>query len=209
MKDWDMRIVKIIDKRLVDICGSIFGLVLFSPFFLVIAILIKLEDFGPIFFKQTRVGINGTHFIMFKFRSMCIDADAQKENLLGDNEITGAMFKMKNDPRVTKIGKFIRKTSLDELPQFINVLLGNMSLVGPRPPLVEEVKNYSNRDKKRLLIKPGMTGLWQVSGRNNLSFSEMVNLDLTYIQKQSFWYDFKIMVKTLGNMFLVKKNGAF
>lgn len=204
-----MRIVKIIDKRLVDICGSIFGLVLFSPFFLVIAILIKLEDFGPIFFKQTRVGINGTHFIMFKFRSMCIDADAQKENLLGDNEITGAMFKMKNDPRVTKIGKFIRKTSLDELPQFINVLLGNMSLVGPRPPLVEEVKNYSNRDKKRLLIKPGMTGLWQVSGRNNLSFSEMVNLDLTYIQKQSFWYDFKIMVKTLGNMFLVKKNGAF
>lgn len=204
-----MRIVKIIDKRLVDICGSIFGLVLFSPFFLVIAILIKLEDFGPIFFKQTRVGINGTHFIMFKFRSMCIDADAQKENLLGDNEITGAMFKMKNDPRVTKIGKFVRKTSLDELPQFINVLLGNMSLVGPRPPLVEEVKNYSNRDKKRLLIKPGMTGLWQVSGRNNLSFSEMVNLDLTYIQKQSFWYDFKIMVKTLGNMFLVKKNGAF
>lgn len=204
-----MRIVKIIDKRLVDICGSIFGLVLFSPFFLVIAILIKLEDFGPIFFKQTRVGINGTHFIMFKFRSMCIDADAQKENLLGDNEITGAMFKMKNDPRVTKIGKFIRKTSLDELPQFINVLLGNMSLVGPRPPLVEEVKNYSNRDKKRLLIKPGMTGLWQVSGRNNLSFSEMVNLDLTYIQKQSFWYDLKIMVKTLGNMFLVKKNGAF
>lgn len=204
-----MRIVKIIDKRLIDICGSIFGLVLFSPFFLVIAILIKLEDFGPIFFKQTRVGINGTHFIMFKFRSMCIDADAQKENLLGDNEITGAMFKMKNDPRVTKIGKFIRKTSLDELPQFINVLLGNMSLVGPRPPLVEEVKNYSNRDKKRLLIKPGMTGLWQVSGRNNLSFSEMVNLDLTYIQKQSFWYDFKIMVKTLGNMFLVKKNGAF
>lgn len=204
-----MRIVKIIDKRLVDICGSIFGLVLFSPFFLVIAILIKLEDFGPIFFKQTRVGINGTHFIMFKFRSMCIDADAQKENLLGDNEITGAMFKMKNDPRVTKIGKFVRKTSLDELPQFINVLLGNMSLVGPRPPLVEEVKNYSNRDKKRLLIKPGMTGLWQVSGRNNLSFSEMVNLDLTYIQKQSFWYDFKIMVKTLGNMFLVKNNGAF
>lgn len=209
MRDWVVRTVKSIDKRLVDICGSIFGLVLFSPFFLVIAILIKLEDFGPIFFKQTRVGINGTHFIMFKFRSMCIDADAQKENLLGDNEITGAMFKMKNDPRVTKIGKFIRKTSLDELPQFINVLLGNMSLVGPRPPLVEEVKNYSNRDKKRLLIKPGMTGLWQVSGRNNLSFSEMVNLDLTYIQKQSFWYDFKIMVKTLGNMFLVKKNGAF
>ena len=207
--DWDMRTVKSIDKRLVDICGSIFGLVLFSPFFLMISILIKLEDSGPILFKQTRVGINGTHFIIFKFRSMCIDAEAQKKNYLEDNEIAGSMFKMKNDPRVTKIGKFIRKTSLDELPQFINVLLGNMSLVGPRPPLVEEVKNYSTRDKKRLLIKPGMTGLWQVSGRNNLSFSEMVNLDLIYIQKQSFWYDFKIMIRTLVNMFFIKKNGAF
>lgn len=209
MWDWDMRTVKSIDKRIVDICGSIFGLVLFSPFFLMIAILIKLEDSGPILFKQTRVGINGTHFIIFKFRSMCIDAEAQKKNYLEDNEIAGSMFKMKNDPRVTKIGKFIRKTSLDELPQFINVLLGNMSLVGPRPPLVEEVKNYSTRDKKRLLIKPGMTGLWQVSGRNNLSFSEMVELDLIYIQKQSFWYDFKIMIRTLVNMFFIKKNGAF
>lgn len=209
MMGWDMRTVKSIDKRLVDICGSIFGLVLFSPFFLMISILIKLEDSGPILFKQTRVGINGTHFIIFKFRSMCIDAEAQKKNYLEDNEIAGSMFKMKNDPRVTKIGKFTRKTSLDELPQFINVLLGNMSLVGPRPPLVEEVKTYSTRDKKRLLIKPGMTGLWQVSGRNNLSFSEMVNLDLIYIQKQSFWYDFKIMIRTLVNMFLVKKNGAF
>lgn len=209
MWDWDMRTVKSIDKRIVDICGSIFGLVLFSPFFLMIAILIKLEDSGPILFKQTRVGINGTHFVIFKFRSMCIDAEAQKKNYLEDNEIAGSMFKMKNDPRVTKIGKFIRKTSLDELPQFINVLLGNMSLVGPRPPLVEEVKNYSTRDKKRLLIKPGMTGLWQVSGRNNLSFSEMVKLDLIYIQKQSFWYDFKIMIRTLVNMFFIKKNGAF
>lgn len=204
-----MKRAKNVNKRIVDICGSLCGLVLFSPFFLIISILIKAEDSGPILFKQTRVGVNGVHFVIFKFRSMCIDAESQKKYIVADNEISGAMFKMRNDPRVTKIGKIIRKTSLDELPQFINVLKGSMSLVGPRPPLIEEVEKYSKHDKKRLSIKPGMTGLWQVSGRNNLSFSEMVDLDLEYIKKQSFIYDLKIMFRTLFNMILIKKNGAF
>lgn len=198
-----------INKRIVDICGSLCGLILFSPFFLIIPILIKAEDSGPILFKQTRVGLNGVHFVIFKFRSMCVDAESKKIYVIDDNEISGPMFKIKNDPRVTKIGKIIRRTSLDELPQFVNVLKGNMSLVGPRPPLVEEVKRYSKYDKSRLIVKPGMTGLWQVSGRNNLSFTEMVDLDLEYIQKQSLIYDFKIMFRTLLNMILIKKNGAF
>lgn len=198
-----------INKRIVDICGSLCGLILFSPFFLIIPILIKAEDSGPILFKQTRVGLNGVHFVIFKFRSMCVDAESKKIYVIDDNEISGPMFKIKNDPRVTKIGKIIRRTSLDELPQFVNVLKGNMSLVGPRPPLVEEVKSYSKYDKNRLIVKPGMTGLWQVSGRNNLSFTEMVDLDLEYIKKQSLIYDFKIMFRTLLNMILIKKNGAF
>lgn len=198
-----------VNKRIVDICGSLCGLILFSPFFLIIPILIKLEDSGPILFKQTRVGLNGVHFVIFKFRSMCVDAESKKIYVIDDNEISGPMFKIKNDPRVTKIGKIIRRTSLDELPQFVNVLKGSMSLVGPRPPLVEEVKRYSKYDKNRLIVKPGMTGLWQVSGRNNLSFTEMVDLDLEYIQKQSLIYDFNIMFRTLLNMILIKKNGAF
>lgn len=196
-------------KRIVDIVGSILGLLVCLPVILIIVALIKFEDGGPIIFKQIRVGKNGKEFFIYKFRSMRIDAEKIKSTLLSKNEVSGAMFKMKNDPRITKIGKFIRKTSLDEIPQFVNVLKGDMSLVGPRPPLREEVDSYSKYDKQRLMVTPGISGLWQVSGRSNLSFSEMVELDLKYIQKRSAWLDLKIMLKTIWHIIPTKRNGAF
>jgi len=184
-------------KRLIDVCGSLFGLILLSPIFIIVAVLIKLEDpKGPIFFKQMRVGKGEKEFGMYKFRSMVVDAEDRLNDLLKHNEVSGAMFKMKDDPRVTNIGKFIRKTSIDELPQLFNVLKGEMSLVGPRPPLPREVKEYSKYDKQRLLVTQGCTGLWQVSGRSNLTFDEMVELDLQYIKKRSIWFDIKIIFKT-------------
>lgn len=143
---------------------------------------------------------------MYKFRSMVTDAEERLKDLLQYNEVSGAMFKMKEDPRVTKIGKFIRKTSIDELPQLLNVLKGEMSLVGPRPPLPREVKEYTSYDKQRLLVTPGCTGLWQVTERNNVGFKEMVKLDLEYINKRSLFYDLKIILKTIQIM--VKSNGA-
>lgn len=185
-------------KRLIDIIGSFIGLILLSPVFLIIAILIKMEDpKGPVFFKQVRVGKDETHFHMYKFRSMVSDAEERLKDLLALNEVSGAMFKMKNDPRITKIGKFIRRTSIDELPQLWNVLKGDMSLVGPRPPLLREVDEYSSYDKQRLLVTPGCTGLWQVSGRSDLGFNEMVELDIRYIKERSIIYDYKIIFKTL------------
>ncbi|MCT3075010.1 sugar transferase [Leuconostoc citreum] len=196
-------------KRLIDILGSLFGILICMPAFLIIACIIKLQDGGPIIFKQRRVGKRGNIFDIYKFRSMQIDAEVQKNSMLDQNEIEGAMFKIRNDPRVTKFGRFIRKTSLDELPQFFNILLGDMSLVGPRPPLLEEVEIYSDYDKQRLLVTPGLSGLWQISGRNNLSFDEMVYLDLKYIQTRSLLLDIKIIVMTLWNMLTIKKNGAF
>lgn len=184
-------------KRSIDICGSFLGILLLSFLFLIVAIMIKIEDpKGPIFFIQKRVGINGREFKMYKFRSMVSDAEKQLKELLEFNETTGAMFKMKNDPRVTKIGRFIRKTSIDELPQLFNVIKGDMSLVGPRPPLPREVAEYSNYDKQRLLVTPGCTGLWQVSGRSNIGFEQMVELDLIYIRNRSLIMDIKIILKT-------------
>ncbi|QOG30490.1 sugar transferase [Enterococcus casseliflavus] len=195
-------------KRVVDVLGSLVGLILLSPIFLYVAFKIKQEEpEGPIFFSQDRVGKNGKLFKMYKFRSMCVDAEAKLEALLQHNEVDGAMFKMKEDPRVTKIGRFIRKTSIDELPQFWNVLKGDMSLVGPRPPLIREVAIYNDYDQQRLLVKPGCTGLWQISGRNHVSFSEMVDLDIVYIRKASIWFDLKIILKTVGIM--IKPNGAY
>lgn len=199
----------LIFKRIVDILGSILGLLICLPVILIVITLIKLEDGGPIIFKQIRVGKDGKEFFIYKFRSMRIDAEKIKSALLSKNAVSGAMFKMKNDPRITKIGKFIRKTSLDEIPQFVNVLKGDMSLVGPRPPLREEVDLYSKYDKQRLMVTPGISGLWQVSGRSNLSFSEMVELDLKYIQKRSVWLDLKIMLKTIWHIIPTKRNGAF
>jgi exopolysaccharide biosynthesis polyprenyl glycosylphosphotransferase len=189
-------------KRLIDIVGSTIGLSLLSILFILVALIIKLEDpKGPIFFSQKRVGKNGKEFKMYKFRSMVSDAEEKLQELLKYNETTGAMFKMKNDPRVTKIGKFIRKTSIDELPQLFNVLKGEMSLVGPRPPLPREVEQYTKYDKQRLLVTPGCTGLWQVSGRSNIGFKEMVKLDIEYIRNRNVFFDLKIIIKTIIILF--------
>ncbi|AQY52328.1 galactosyl transferase cpsE [Listeria weihenstephanensis FSL R9-0317] len=183
--------------RSFDILCALLAILISLPVTLVIAILIKAESWrDPIFFKQTRVGKDGKTFGMYKFRSMHVDAEAKLEALLAQNEMQGAMFKMKNDPRITRVGHFIRKTSLDEFPQFLNVLRGEMSFVGPRPPLAREVAEYSDYDMQRLAITPGCTGLWQVSGRNTLSFEEMVELDLKYIREQSLLLNIKILCLT-------------
>ncbi|XBG86281.1 sugar transferase [Enterococcus cecorum] len=197
-------------KRLIDIVGSIVGVVLTIPFIFVVGMAIKLESKSlraKVFFVQERVGKDGKTFKMKKFRSMQEDAEEQLKNLLHKNEIKGAMFKMKNDPRVTKVGKFIRKTSIDELPQFFNVLIGDMSLVGPRPPLMREVVQYSEKDKARLLVKPGITGLWQATVRNDSDFDVMVRLDIRYIRELSFKMDMKILFKTILVVFY--PNGAY
>ncbi|WP_430124148.1 sugar transferase [Paenibacillus chibensis] len=191
-----------IGKRIQDVCFSLAGLILLSPLLLLIALLIKVEDpKGAVIFAQTRVGKNGKTFKMYKFRSMVSGAEAMLGKLMEQNEISGAMFKMKNDPRITRVGRFIRKTSLDELPQLMNVLKGNMSLVGPRPPLPREVADYTSYDMMRLLVVPGCTGLWQISGRNHVGFREMVELDLEYIANQSFKKDIVIMCKTVKVLF--------
>lgn len=188
-------------KRGFDILASLMGLILLSPLFLIVAIAIKVDDpRGKVFYSQIRLGRGERPFKMFKFRSMFVDADKKLADLLKYNEVDGAMFKMKEDPRVTRIGHFIRKYSIDELPQLINVLKGDMSLVGPRPPLEREVANYSEYAKQRLYVKPGCTGLWQVSGRNSVGFDEMVELDLQYIEKSSFWFDLNIMFLTVKIM---------
>ncbi|NBD26334.1 sugar transferase [Paenibacillus sp. T1] len=195
-KDGDLVSYTVV-KRLIDITGALLGLLFFLPLFMLVALLIKLEDpKGSVFFYQVRIGKNEKPFRMFKFRSMVSNAEEKLKDLLAQNEIKGAMFKMKDDPRITKVGKFIRKTSIDELPQLINVLIGDMSLVGPRPPLKREVAEYTEYDKLRLTVTSGCTGLWQVSGRNNLSFEQMVELDLKYIQNRSIAGDLKIIFKT-------------
>lgn len=184
-------------KRLFDIVGSIFFLILFSPFYLITPILIKIDSRGPIFYSDERVGARGKKFYLHKFRSMVKDADKMKEELMADNErMDGPLFKMENDPRITKIGKFIRKTSIDELPNFWNVLLGNMSLVGPRPHEPHEVARYEKHHKKLLDIKPGITGMAQVSGRSGLAFEDEVKLDVLYIETWSLWLDIIILLKT-------------
>ena len=195
-------------KRVFDFVASLLGLIILSPLFLLIAIAIKLEDpKGSVFYSQTRLGRGETPFKMYKFRSMVSNADELLEQLLKNNEIDGAMFKMQDDPRVTKIGKFIRKYSIDELPQLLNVLQGSMSLVGPRPPLPREVAEYTEYDKQRLAVKPGCTGLWQATVRNSVGFDEMVKLDLLYISKRSVSFDVYILFKTVVIMF--KPNGAY
>lgn len=195
-------------KRMSDIFGSIIGLIIFLPILFIVAICMKKDEPGsPIFFSQTRVGKDEKEFTMYKVRSMCIDAEEKLAALVERNDIEGSMFKMKEDPRITKIGKFIRKTSIDELPQLWNVLKGEMSLIGPRPPLPREVADYSNYDKQRLEVKPGCTGLWQVSGRNKLNFNQMVELDIRYINEQNLKNELKILIKTV--IVLLKPNGAY
>ncbi|QJC51126.1 sugar transferase [Paenibacillus albicereus] len=192
-------------KRGFDIILAGVGLMLLLPLFITIAICIKIEDpKGSVFFYQTRVGKNEKLFRMYKFRSMVSNAEEMLQKLLAQNEVSGAMFKMKNDPRITRIGRFIRKTSIDELPQLVNVLKGDMSLVGPRPPLLREVETYTPYEKRRLTVTPGCTGLWQVSGRNSLSFSQMVELDLTYIKNRGLVMDTKILLLTIKEIFASK-----
>lgn len=196
-------------KRLIDVVGGIVGLIVFFPITIWIVIRIKLEDGGPVLYKQIRVGKQGELFSMYKFRSMVVGASSLKGKLVQQNESDGPIFKIKNDPRITEIGKFIRKHSLDEIPQFINVIQGKMSLVGPRPALPEEVRQYSNYEIKRLETKPGLTGLWQVSGRSNLSFKNMIQLDIMYIDTMSLFVDLKILFKTVTQMFYSNNNGAY
>lgn len=194
-------------KRGFDILASGVALVLLSPLFGILTVKIKKEDGGPAFYSQTRIGKNGKPFKMWKFRSMIVNADKMVKQLEEQNEIDGAMFKIKDDPRVTKIGHVIRKYSLDELPQLWNVLKGDMSLVGPRPPLPMEVEDYTPYDKLRLTVMPGCTGLWQVTKRNDADFDEMVELDLEYINNSSLWFDFKILLKTVG--VVIHPNSAY
>lgn len=185
-------------KRLFDFTAALLGLLLLSPLFLVLALAVKLTSRGPAFFAQTRVGRHGRHFRFYKFRSMYVDAEARKAALAGRNESAdGVIFKMKDDPRVTRVGRFLRRTSLDELPQLFNVLLGDMSLVGPRPPLPEEVRAYTLEDRKRLNVIPGITCLWQISGRSDVPFRRQVQLDQAYIRSHSLGSDLKILLKTI------------
>lgn len=191
-----------ITKRIIDILGALVGLILLSPIFLLISLIIKIEDpKSRILFVQTRNGINGKIFNMYKFRSMVNNAEDKLEELSEFNEMSGPVFKMKDDPRVTKIGKFIRKTSIDELPQLVNVLKGDMSLVGPRPPIPREVENYNEYQLQRLLVKPGLTCYWQVSGRNDIDFDEWVNLDIKYIKERNLLIDIWLIFKTILVLF--------
>ncbi|MEZ4598915.1 MAG: sugar transferase [Syntrophotaleaceae bacterium] len=184
-------------KRIIDIMGSLCGLTVLAVLFPFVALAIKLDSAGPIFFGQERVGESGRIFKCWKLRSMYADAEERKKELMGQNEMNGAIFKIRNDPRVTRVGRFLRKTSIDELPQFWNVLKGDMSLVGTRPPTPEEVSHYENWHRRRISIKPGITGMWQVSGRNRIEdFDEIVRLDLCYIDKWTIWLDIRILIKT-------------
>lgn len=184
-------------KRCLDLFVSLFSLIFFLPVFLIVAVLIKLTSRGPIFFKQRRMGLNGRIFNLYKFRSMYKDAQNKMVEVMHLNEMQGPVFKIKDDPRVTPLGKFLRKSSIDELPQLYNVLLGHMSLVGPRPPIPAEVHEYELWHRRRLSMRPGLTCLWQISGRNEVNFDEWMKLDLKYLDNWSLWLDFEILVKTV------------
>lgn len=196
MREFDERLLFV--KRLMDIAGGIVGIVLTVVLCVFLAPLILLESRGPLFFSQERVGRNGRVFRMYKFRSMYRDAEERKDELMDQNEMSGPIFKLKDDPRITRVGRFIRKTSLDEFPQFLNVLKGDMSLVGTRPPTVEEYQQYTHLQKRRLTLKPGLSGLWQISGRNDIeNFEDVIAMDLAYIDNWSLRLDVKIILKTL------------
>lgn len=189
-------------KRSIDIICSLAGIIVLSPVFLIVAVLIKIEDpKGSIFFCQERNGQHPNTFKMYKFRSMVHNAEELLKDLMDRNEQTGPVFKINDDPRITKVGKFIRKTSIDELPQLFNVLKGDMSLVGPRPPIPHEVDQYNSYQMQRLAVKPGLTCIWQVSGRNNIGFDEWVEMDIEYIKTRNLWLDIKLIFKTVGVLF--------
>jgi exopolysaccharide biosynthesis polyprenyl glycosylphosphotransferase len=194
-------------KLALDLIGATIWLLLLWPLFLIVAILIKLDSRGPVFYRAERIGLNGKPFAMIKFRTMVVDAEQRRIALLGRNEGAGPLFKMRHDPRVTKVGRWLRRLSIDEAPQLINVLLGQMSLVGPRPPLRSEVATYTGDVHRRLLVKPGITGLWQVSGRSGLSWEESVRLDLFYVENWSLIQDLVIIWRTIGAVF--RSEGAY
>ena len=198
---------QLVMKRVMDICGAVVGLILCGIISIFLIPAIKLDSPGPAIFSQIRIGKNGRRFKFYKFRSMYIDAEERKKELMKNNEMDGLMFKMEDDPRITKVGKFIRKTSLDEFPQFWNVLIGDMSLVGTRPPTEDEFNKYNGHYKRRLMMTPGITGLWQVSGRSSITdFDEVVKLDLEYIDNWSLLGDIKILFKTVISV--IKRDGA-
>ncbi|QAA34746.1 sugar transferase [Clostridium manihotivorum] len=188
-------------KRVIDLLGAIFGLIITSPILIVVSLFIKFESKGPILFKQKRVGQDGREFEMYKFRSMVTNAEELKEKLKEKNEMSGPMFKMKDDPRITRVGRFIRRTSIDELPQLLNIFKGEMSLVGPRPSLPKEVKYFEGWMLERLVVKPGLTCYWQVSGRNNIDFKDWMKLDIKYVRERNLWIDIKLIFKTIRVLF--------
>lgn len=201
VSEYEKNVGYFIIKRIIDIIGALWGILLLAPFMIVVAIWIKLGSKGPVFFTQERIGQDGRGFMMYKFRSMCTNAEYLLEKLQGQNEMSGPMFKMKEDPRVTKVGKFIRKTSIDELPQLFNILKGEMSLVGPRPSLPKEVAQFSSFQKQRLVAKPGLTCYWQVRGRSDVSFEEWMEMDVQYIEERTTLIDIGLIFKTVGVLF--------
>ncbi|MDA8233297.1 MAG: sugar transferase [Clostridia bacterium] len=192
MRGWQVAV-----KRVIDIVASALGLVLLAPLFALVAVAIMVDNPGPVIFKQKRVGKNGRIFDFYKFRSMVVNAEELREELAAANEADGPVFKIKHDPRVTRVGAFIRKYSIDELPQLFNVLKGDMSLVGPRPPLTSEVEEYGDWEWRRLEVTPGLTCIWQVSGRSNISFDKWIELDIYYIENWSLWLDIRILLQTI------------
>jgi len=197
--NWEQHIKTLLFiKRVLDITLSGLAILAASPVFIIVGLCIYIENPGPIFYTQTRVGLNGRTFPFYKFRSMIMNADKLKDELLDQNESgDGVIFKMKNDPRITRIGRFIRRFSIDEAPQFLNVLIGDLSIVGPRPPVPREVAEYTLEDRKRLHVKPGLTCFWQIQGRSEIPFDEQVRLDLQYIRSSGPMSDLAIMFKTV------------
>jgi exopolysaccharide biosynthesis polyprenyl glycosylphosphotransferase len=188
-------------KRVMDTTGALLAMLLGWPIMLLLVAAIKLDSKGPVFYKAERIGRKGRTFKCYKFRTMCVDADSMTKDLLHRNERDGILFKITDDPRVTRMGKFLRKYSLDELPQFYNVLRGDMSLVGPRPPMAREVEQYDIAHLRRLDVLPGMTGLWQVEARQDPSFDSYISLDTAYVENWSLWLDMKILARTVGVVF--------
>lgn len=193
-------------KRIFDVISSILSVIILSPLFIAVAIAVK-SDGGKAIYKQIRIGKNGNPFYMYKFRSMCPEAESMQEELMKYNEMDGPVFKIKNDPRITKVGKFIRKYSIDELPQLINIIKGDMSIVGPRPPLPREVEQYDEYHKQRLLVTPGLTCFWQAYGRNELSFEDWIDMDMKYIKRRSASQDISLIVRTVYAVLF--KRGAY
>jgi exopolysaccharide biosynthesis polyprenyl glycosylphosphotransferase len=207
MRTTNFNATGLLYKRMLDLIGGSVGVILLLLMYPFVALAIKKDSPGPVLFKQKRMGQHGRIFEVIKFRTMCVDAEDKKNELMKKNEMNGAIFKMRNDPRITKVGRFLRNTSLDEFPQFLNVLKGEMSLVGTRPPTLEEVEKYRPEHLKRIAAKPGITGMWQVSGRNKIhDFDQIVALDCQYLDHWRFWQDIRILVKTV--FVVLQRKGA-